>query len=964
MPHQDIILDERDPLHLSPLEPYTPVEDDNMLLCTFDMASGSTNDTERNLVVPTMNPGSQRPRLIPFHGPVSSFEVLGAANHCRLISPNTACHYRLKSCVTLIHRQFPSGTSIHSLQFLPEYYPVPEVLGMENESVEDRRARVMKNIKRQTGLDESEIFSSKKGQVNTASFGQVLGRVQSPHSLRLLIGTGRNGYLYDVRDPRLLCEYSFTDLTLATQATSELLYTLTENCIIVWSMRPCSSAGERFPRPCVMGIEPIDQPRTMITFGRHLLVVPRLNVREDPRTDTVTAQEVSAPIQILHHKKLLPLFEEIREFALLNQQSSYEGYFQLMLELHFLLSAKLERLNQQLMETGYYGTLILSDSTYHKEFGPSKEALVRQIQAEADTYYEKYKESCAVLGDYHFRTGIFSRSSVFFSESDRCVSEVLRPMLAVVRDQELSSGRRAVINYLDAVLYDPDRENIVDETPELANRILALYYALARSKLASIILESSLSQYDQKYALELLQDDPPARGTSTRAGSAPQIITVPPLDGEEVLPGILVAPQSGLSLKSTFVRALLRLDLGQQELAAEDILSLEPEVLIEFCEQNPQLLLPDLGEEDTYDMVPPELQGGEGFQMPTTKPRTRKRCTSILRSMAPGRSMKPEATPKSGKHLTLGQLLYQIDPWPLLEVLVRIREYVPVSAALRLLRAGNLQDLSDEMIFLLECYLEWVLLESGFPCKEAFIVLLELYSKRVLTKNVDTEFSPAVTPPESKCRGRQRLQVRRRWLVIHRDSCISERRDWLNQIAPFDVTNPYASRSPFFDENEEPTAPYFYLQKLQGLLSLRNVTFPDLIGPLFERINSSPSIDGKLSLRLLCFPIMGRIMEAIPLVIKECPTITCAYATDYCDDNAQWRKVLEHLNQSGEGAVYREIISSLVRMKDPVAFLQLLPEDGNMDLFLPYIEQCFRLHFAELLKSSIAHQAKVRVPEK
>ena len=149
-------------------------------------------------------------------------------------------------------------------------------------------------------------------------------------------------------------------------------------------------------------------------------------------------------------------------------------------------------------------------------------------------------------------------------------------------DSERSNSKRALITYLETVLFNPDRLSIIDENPDLSDKIIQIYYNLAPTKLASVILESLLCQYNQNLALSLLEQSSKVATSSNssednkRKSSNPNINQSfiplsPSLSASNSYlytssPGFpaLHSAHSSLSIdrKTVFVRALLYLDLG------------------------------------------------------------------------------------------------------------------------------------------------------------------------------------------------------------------------------------------------------------------------------------------------------------------------------------------------------------------------------------------------------------------
>jgi hypothetical protein len=70
--------------------------------------------------------------------------------------------------------------------------------------------------------------------------------------LRFYISTTKKGYLYDIKAPRLLSEYNFSDECFSATLSDTFLYMITVRGLEVWTLRSCLSAGEDFPPPCLI----------------------------------------------------------------------------------------------------------------------------------------------------------------------------------------------------------------------------------------------------------------------------------------------------------------------------------------------------------------------------------------------------------------------------------------------------------------------------------------------------------------------------------------------------------------------------------------------------------------------------------------------------------------------------------------------------------------------------------------
>jgi len=126
------------------------------------------------------------------------------------------------------------------------------------------------------------------------------------------------------------------------------------------------------------------------------------------------------------------------------------------------------------------------------------------------------------------------------------------------------------------------------------------------------------------------------------------------------------------------------------------------------------------------------------------------------------------------------------------------------------------------------------------------------------------------------------------------------------------------------------------------------------------------------SLKLLCLPMAGsdRLREGISAVVTCCPQVAFEYGKQFCLQPTDWSVLLsellasctnkkdsnENMASSNEvnAAVYEQILEYLTGFYDPDAFLNLLPAEGHLLYFLPYIEKAFCRHRAKSVQHSIA----------
>ena len=221
----------------------------------------------------------------------------------------------------------------------------------------------------------------------------------------------------------------------------------------------------------------------------------------------------------------------------------------------------------------------------------------------------------------------------------------------------------------------------------IANSILRFYKNFAPQKLASVILESNLTNYDRDFALQLLESI-----SSDKDGSE----STPPRNdnGESSehrdctspdTPSLLAA--SAISPKNTFARALLYLENKKIDQAVADFLSVHPHILVEFCVANPTLLFPqisgfDLDPVDSYMEWKHSMYESEGDDP----------CIP-----------------------SLARLLLMCAPFSLLEIVCRLGGKLPLQLVLRILSPfhdfGKYLEI-DASVYdsIWECFLEMILI--------------------------------------------------------------------------------------------------------------------------------------------------------------------------------------------------------------------------------------------------------------
>lgn len=159
------------------------------------------------------------------------------------------------------------------------------------------------------------------------------------------------------------------------------------------------------------------------------------------------------------------------------------------------------------------------------------------------------------------------------------------------------------------------------------------------------------------------------------------------------------------------------------------------------------------------------------------------------------------------------------------------------------------------------------------------------------------------------------------------------------------------------------------LLKFQSLLCSRH-NRKELSTHVLNKL-SELSFIGKDSLLVLCWPKAGNGKEAVEYMVKNYPNSTLQYAKELFDWKAQWQLLLDHLlsalrnndyeqwNQDAYIAVLKGVLLRLTRAYTPSEFLALLPADGAMQFFLPYLHECWEYKKSGVLQKQFLDMYKV-----
>ncbi|KAM8875406.1 BLOC-2 complex member HPS3 isoform 2-T3 [Spinachia spinachia] len=142
------------------------------------------------------------------------------------------------------------------------------------------------------------------------------------------------------------------------------------------------------------------------------------------------------------------------------------------------------------------------------------------------------------------------------------------------------------------------------------------------------------------------------------------------------------------------------------------------------------------------------------------------------------------------------------------------------------------------------------------------------------------------------------------------------------------------------------------LYKLQSLLCGPSLSVGSVM-PLMERL-SDETLWG-FSLHLLCATRRGQYDSSIEKLLDRCPQAIIAYANHHLQDNHMvlwWQKLLPELcnrtrvaaDNSILLAALKETLVVVAMETSPTEFLELMPDDGTVSYFLPYLLTCSQRH--------------------
>eukprot|EP01094_Clydonella_sp_ATCC50884_P018924 TRINITY_DN3597_c0_g1_i2.p1 TRINITY_DN3597_c0_g1~~TRINITY_DN3597_c0_g1_i2.p1 ORF type:complete len:405 (-),score=81.18 TRINITY_DN3597_c0_g1_i2:45-1259(-) len=377
--------------------------------------------------------------------------------------------------------------------------------------------------------------------------------------------------------------------------------------------------------------------------------------------------------------------------------------------------------------------------------------------------------------------------------------------------------------------------------------------------------------------------------------------------------------------KNIFARAMLYLELDDVERAMKDILSLDAEILIEFCVAYPQLL--------------------SGFTRASDE---------------------DQSEASSNPHCYLGELLLQCLPWVLLEVLAQIhRDALSVEKRVAILssRVTGVEQTKKNAIILIN-FLEYLLMETqhtnslevprhvrGAWTNKLALSYLYLCEQRVAhPRDLFAGFGDGSCP------------IRAQWAQRHVRAFVDGIPFWVDKLQGPTVVDDRC-----------------YVMKLQGLLlSDRHARHLNAESFLSE-LQKCAAFSGQDLLLCLVLASEGQLAESSTMLLAmlthgarvegDASQGYIQYCTKFCKEPQQWEVVLSVALQEMERAYDREsmaerrtlehlhgsLLDYLAQTMPPQQLLAMIPNDGSLAYYMPFLLKALtRTKARNLSKRTIA----------
>ena len=666
-------------------------------------------------------------------------------------------------------------------------------------------------------------------------------------------------------------------------------------------------------------------------------------------------EEINWIMYSMHPYSLHMLYDDIIERVLTTQSLSTEGsatvegadsqgYYQLVLEGHFLLQAKIVSLKRRLRQC----------RAQHQQ-PQQKDKIVLDIKA----YSSLLRHSSGVLGDYFFRaTKEYHKAAQCYSDSDRKLSSTVTMFLGA------AAAREALVEYLDRVLFDTRMQAYADETTQLSDAILAYYAEYAPHRLSTVVVDSFLRRYTKTTALALLC-------------LAPGLM---PLTPKERRAKITELEKRGYSLtslssgalflvpKDAMACVLTQLSLGMRDQAVSMLRRTDPSSIVDFCASYPQFLRAETPEKAQTHPLVCVLRDAAPLALLEIAVRLGNEAVhlSVFDAVADA-SMR--------KVLRVFYLEYRLMPHEkecVCESVVHLSDGPHLCHKVTtnsLVNSTN--EHADELASL---YLDMAL-EGGSDQHQNYD---KLRPRNTSNNNNDNS---------SDCFDK--------WLEQHHKVFIESSPQWLKDLFDFACCDDAAATAYLTDDDDSAaegssssslafskfsvgnstssskSSGYklniFYARKLVGLLCsglLRDPT--NLVERLREAAvaaSAGATVAGARARKVLdvilalAAPLVLQQKKTFSELVAIAPGAALDFGMSFCDAPEDWKNILEALlpfccgngRSSDKGVytgvvvgVYEDILEYTALLYEPAVFLRLLPSEGNLEFFERYIELSFR----------------------
>jgi len=173
----------------------------------------------------------------------------------------------------------------------------------------------------------------------------------------------------------------------------------------------------------------------------------------------------------------------------------------------------------------------------------------------------------------------------------------------------------------------------------------------------------------------------------------------------------------------------------------------------------------------------------------------------------------------------------------------------------------------------------------------------------------------------------------------------------LSRIIPVEPSNHFSSNDTDDDDVFIGAKTLRSKQQFKADLTPNCVTFYQKIKD--ELLNMSESFMGQISLQILCLTVISNYEQVFDILMKMRLDLSLIYAKHYCLQLHEWKYMTDRLlgllkksNDEDEEQqqlieVFEETLWYLAKTFMPEDFLTLIPNDGRIDYFLPFITYCF-----------------------